>query len=72
VKYLERSFSVPVQVDIPQEEWDRIFRRDNMAAELIGDLQRQVDELKIQVAQLGSLYDKLWEAVENLKDDDDA
>lgn len=26
MKYLQKSFSVPVQVDVSQEEWDAIFR----------------------------------------------
>jgi hypothetical protein len=27
MKYLQRSFMVPVQVDVSQEEWDRIFAK---------------------------------------------
>jgi hypothetical protein len=27
VNYLKKSFTVPVQVDIPQEEWDAIWAR---------------------------------------------
>jgi hypothetical protein len=71
VKYLERSFSVPIQVDIPQEEWDRIFRRDTVAAELINDLQRQVDELKAELAKLGKLYDDLFVKVVALDDSEE-
>lgn len=26
MKYLNRKFSVPIQVDISQEEWDAIFK----------------------------------------------
>jgi hypothetical protein len=71
VKYLERSFSVPIQVDIPQEEWDRIFRRDTVAAELINDLQRQVYELKAELAKLGKLYDDLFVKVVALDDSEE-
>jgi hypothetical protein len=28
MKYLEKKFSVPIQVNISQETWDRIFKKE--------------------------------------------
>ena len=28
MKYLQKSFTVPVQVDVSQEEWDAIFSKE--------------------------------------------
>lgn len=28
MKYLEKRFSVPIQVNVSQEEWDKIFKKE--------------------------------------------